>query len=138
MHLSYRISSQMSELHNEDFLFFKIFSYFRFLILKFPSYEKLVMTAQFGLARFYDVIIRNSVFKLKCHVCWWHIFIYSRRKHRRTNSTNIPGELIQQINEELKSVSIFIDIDQTKWIKISYKLSRTIHDDIILRKRNSH
>ena len=38
------------------------FFYFHFFILKFPSYEKLAMASQFDLTRFYDVIIRNSVF----------------------------------------------------------------------------
>ena len=38
--------------------------YFHFFILKFRSYEKLAMTSQFDLTRFYDVIIRNSVFNL--------------------------------------------------------------------------
>ena len=36
--------------------------YFHFFIVKFPSYEKLALTSQFDLIRFYDVIIRNSVF----------------------------------------------------------------------------
>ena len=40
------------------------FCYFRFFNLKFSSYEKLAMTSQFDLTRFYDVIIRNSVFQL--------------------------------------------------------------------------
>ena len=40
------------------------FCYFRFFLLKFPSYEKLAMTSQLDLTRFYDVIIRNSVFQL--------------------------------------------------------------------------
>ena len=38
------------------------FFYFHFFIAKFPSYEKLAMTSQFDLTRFYDVIICNSVF----------------------------------------------------------------------------
>ena len=33
-------------------------------MLKFLSYEKLAMTSQFDLTRFYVVIIRNSVFQL--------------------------------------------------------------------------
>ena len=37
---------------------------FQFFDLKFLSYEKLSMTSQFDLTRFYDVIIRNSVFQL--------------------------------------------------------------------------
>ena len=36
--------------------------YFHFFILKFLSYEKLVMTSQFDLTQFYDVVIRNLVF----------------------------------------------------------------------------
>ena len=36
--------------------------YFHFFILKFPSYEKLAMTSQFDLTRFYDAEIRNSAF----------------------------------------------------------------------------
>ena len=38
--------------------------YFHFFNLKFPNYEKLAMTSQFDLTRFYDVIICNSVFRL--------------------------------------------------------------------------
>ena len=38
------------------------FCYFRFFNPKFSSNEKLVMTSQFDLIRFYDVITRNSVF----------------------------------------------------------------------------
>ena len=38
------------------------FFYFHFFIVKFPSYEKLAMTSQFDLARFYDVMRRNSIF----------------------------------------------------------------------------
>ena len=38
--------------------------YFHFFNLEFPSYEKLAMTSQFDKIRFYDVIIRNSVFQL--------------------------------------------------------------------------
>ena len=38
------------------------FFYFHFFILKLPSYEKLAMTSQFELIRFYDVIIRNLIF----------------------------------------------------------------------------
>ena len=38
------------------------FFYCYFFILKFPSYEKLAMTSQFDLSRFYDVIICNSDF----------------------------------------------------------------------------
>ena len=37
------------------------FFHFHFFVLKFPSYEKLALTSQFDLTRFYDVIIRNSV-----------------------------------------------------------------------------
>ena len=40
------------------------FFYFRFFNLKFPSHEKLAMTSQFDLTRFYDFIIRNSVFQV--------------------------------------------------------------------------
>ena len=40
------------------------FFYFCFFNLKFPSYEKLAMTSQFDLTRFYDFIIRNSVFQV--------------------------------------------------------------------------
>ena len=39
-----------------------IFFYFHFFILKFLRYEKLAMASQFDLTRFYDVIIRNSLF----------------------------------------------------------------------------
>ena len=45
----------MSELFNSAFLL-------SFWILKFPSYEKLAKMSQFDLTRFYDIIIRNSVF----------------------------------------------------------------------------
>ena len=38
------------------------FFYFHFFIVKFPSYEKLILTSQFDLTRFYDFIIHNSVF----------------------------------------------------------------------------
>ena len=38
------------------------FFYFHFFIPKFLCYEKLAMTSQFELTRFYDVITRNSVF----------------------------------------------------------------------------
>ena len=38
------------------------FYYFHFFIVKLPSYEKSALTSQFDLTRFYDVIIRNSVF----------------------------------------------------------------------------
>ena len=38
------------------------FFYFHFFIVKFPSYEKLAMTSQFDLTRFYDFITRNSFF----------------------------------------------------------------------------
>ena len=51
------------------FLFNKIFElrnsvffYFYFFILKVPSYEKLAITSEFKLTRFYDVISNNSVF----------------------------------------------------------------------------
>ena len=40
------------------------FFYFHFFIEKFPSYEKLALSSQFDLTRFYDVIIRNSVSQL--------------------------------------------------------------------------
>ena len=39
-----------------------LFFCFHFFILKFPSYEKIAMTSQFDLTRFYDVIIHNLVF----------------------------------------------------------------------------
>ena len=54
--------------NTEIFYLTKLSSYltrlfcFRFIIVKFPSYEKLALTSQFDLTRFYDVIIRNSVF----------------------------------------------------------------------------
>ena len=48
--------NKMSELLNS------LFFYFHFFILKFLRYEKLSMTLQFDLTRFYDVIIRNSLF----------------------------------------------------------------------------
>ena len=38
--------------------------YFHFFSLKFSSYEKFSMTSQFDLNRFYDAIIRNSIFPL--------------------------------------------------------------------------
>ena len=42
------------------------FFYFHFFIVKFPRYEKLALTSQFDLTRFYDVInvtrFFNSVF----------------------------------------------------------------------------
>ena len=38
------------------------FFYLRFFNLKCPRYEKLAMTPQFDLTRFYDVIIGNLVF----------------------------------------------------------------------------
>ena len=45
---------KISELRNSGILF----------SLKIPIEEKLAMTSQFNLTQFYDVIIRNSVFKL--------------------------------------------------------------------------
>ena len=48
--------NKMSELLNS------LFFYFHFFILKFLRYEKLAMTSQFDLTRFFDVIIRNSFF----------------------------------------------------------------------------
>ena len=36
-----------------------MFFYFHFSILKFPSHEKIAMTSQFYLTRFYDFIFRN-------------------------------------------------------------------------------
>ena len=47
--------NKISELHNPAF-------YVHLFILKFLSYEKLAMTSQFDLTRFYDAIICNSVF----------------------------------------------------------------------------
>ena len=40
------------------------FFYFHFFSLKFLSYEIIAMTSQLDLTRFYEVIIRNSVFQL--------------------------------------------------------------------------
>ena len=63
------------------------------------------------------------------------------------------GELFQQMNKELKKISICfkanrlsIDIDKTKWTIFcptskkfhAYKISRTIHSWHNSRKRNSH
>ena len=62
---------EKSELSNSEIIYLiKFQSYvtrffdFHFFILKFPSYEKLAVTSQFDLTRFYGVVIRNSVFQL--------------------------------------------------------------------------
>ena len=70
------------------------FFYFHFLNLKFWSYEKLAMMLQFGLTRFYDVIISNSVFQLgnSRSLWWWPIIKLIALIHRC--STLISFEIV--------------------------------------------
>ena len=56
------------------------------------------MTVKFNLARFYDVIIRNSVFKLKCHICWWHKFI-------KPNGLKFPTKFPELFIDDIKKLS---------------------------------